>query len=340
MSELLDIKINLEKKDATYHIGECLKGEIVLVPQMDLDVNFFAYNVLLELRGQLEQSTDVTQTNYIIKNQYLVLGETYRYPIEWLVSGPETYDGIKAEFLWKIETSIRFNEKTRIAIKNNYLKTLSLYKAISYEKKLKAESYLTVLSGKYDYLVEEQRGNCTASSLPNYIFGGIFLMLAGILLLPLWWKYVFAFMLVYIAIFLFHYFYVRFVFGSATLTLSPINDESFDMRFDVEKNGKQIHKAKLYYQIGETVVDRRGTSVVSRNSVVYKSPEKNVKGHNRALHAKFDYPEKKYPASLQMKDVTVYWEAVLTFYVWFGFRFSYKKRFRVNKKYSNTMELT
>lgn len=112
-------------------------------------------------------------------------------------------------------------------------------------------------------------------------------------------------------------------------------DESknFNVEIALEKNWRKVKSITSYYEVVETVIDRRGTSNSTHVEKVYVSENQQSNRVYKSTKLKLNYPDIDLPGTMEHEDMSLKWRAIVVLEMNFGFSCKFERYFSVEKKY-------
>lgn len=276
----------------------------------------------------MASSKEKIKTIQIHGSKILVQNESWKLPFSFSLGHrrPDSYNGINVNFSYKCEILIDIHKDDLPKFERNLLSKIKTF--ITTDSSEKVSQYFNVSKSNFQYQVIESKFDLNLKT--NWILaigvGIIFLCVIS---------YIFPnkdqglILLSVIAAGLFIYL-IKVLFEKAMgpVNLKIFNNQNF-LQCQLTKSQKlNLSDLKLYYEVIEEVEDSRGTSSITRKSVIYQSLPKSISEFSNHTNIKFEYPNKLGLQTYDGSKVKLYWQMNLEG-KYFFITFLYKGKFKV-----------
>lgn len=341
MKQLCDLEIHLEGGNSLPRdLGEVIKGELVVMPKVDIPASLVGYDLIGEVRGQIANKTTGIINKTSAWNTMLKAGEIYRYPIEFKNVKYQSYTGINANISIKLEAYVKVDRMKARAMKGAIKEFYGTFEFK--EKKIKQELLLSFTTLNHEYVVETEELKLQIksylSTIIAFVFFGIFLvfltkklLIITILLVSILSALVFIYYLIGVL-----------TIGKIKAKLEGTDAKSFRYKFENTRNWVGVKKLSAKYEIHEKVVDNRGTSSNTLDSIRFHSKKTIFEKPIENAVVPFEFPE-DFPGTCsisdaeQLNEVSIYWLLKLEIEIFWKLGFTFKEEIIVNKKRSLTL---
>ncbi|WP_298512828.1 hypothetical protein [uncultured Kordia sp.] len=314
------------------HKGEVCTGYLDIVSTEDILMDEITAKIYFEARGKMSGYKNEVLSFSIITEPILIkAGEENSIPFSFEINDfVESYEGKNVSFTYTCEVMMHVDEEDFKKLGLNFLASVKSF--ITSDKRLRAQKQFEVADLHNTYSVKE--GTYDFKLKLNYILPlaiAVILFLIYISLIP---EFDLSFTILGIVIlitftFMIHY-YLEDALGRLTMKLADDDDENFHCAIEKTKkiNLKEQH---VYYEIIEEVVDNRGTSSSTNRQELYKSFRKEMKSFKKNTAFTFPYPGNLSYATMEQKDVKIYWRMCITGVSNLGLKLKYVSEFEVKK---------
>lgn len=339
MSEQISIELHGEQP-GTFSYGESKSGLVRIRPVKDMDLNEVSVRLLVESKGKLSPSEYTIDEHIIPVDDATILsaGMEYEYPFELKNDSPtESYKGENVSIVHRIEAVAEYERGT--APKGIIGKISSMISG----RKLKRALYVTA---KYDapFMLKGLDNQKFSQGVGNIFTLFMILLCAGIIaaiavtqfddLLSesiIGWAIGGLIISILLGIGL-QRLVVKNLVGSFRVYEEKQDKEGFTIIIESQKAWSGTRDRRCSYKVIEKVVDTRGTSDSTYRHTIYQSPEQNVElDHMGGAHITFSFPGKNIP-SINIEDVNIVSEVVLTLVTSFGLKLTYTAPFVLRKE--------
>lgn len=331
MKDLCTIEIQLDGgNQKTRFIGEKITGTMVISCEADLPVSMIGYDLIVEMRGKMENKSTGVVNKHLAWNMLLKASKIHRFPIEFVNQSTETYSGLDMNTVLKLAAYVKV-DKVRYAADKGLLKKWISASPIGVDKKFGTEIYLKFQKASNEYSLETEAFDLQFSGYLKHIIS-LLTTTGFIYLFVKEYGFYFAWGAgLGTAIMLIHYLIGRLTIGKITVQLKEKSGQYFEFELINNWDWKRVQKLNGRYEIHEETVDNRGTSSVTTDNILFKSPMKYIANPDKKSSMKFLFPEGM-PGTMKMGDCRIYWLFVLSIQIFWGMRFTYKKEFVVFRK--------
>ncbi|WP_299617486.1 hypothetical protein [uncultured Tenacibaculum sp.] len=286
---------------------------LTIQPEEELVIDHIDGIVYLEARGRMS-SVKKPLVNFKIENRkVLAKNEIFEIPFSFTLSEDyiESYDGKNVSISYNCEAKIFVNKEDLEKLDRGVFTRMKSFFTSDYSTKI--SGYFTKIDeGKYK-ISEHHSELKLAFNFKSLLFtalviGSIYIAAMLGLKFDFHGGHIFLLIITTVITNYFLFQIKKKQIGDISLTTS--NRENEFVCYVKPARNFSLHKAKMYYQIVEKVVDNRGTSSTTYRETIYKSSIKPVKGKGSS-EIEFEYPFLKNLATMEFDDSSIYWEIVI-----------------------------
>ncbi len=306
--------------NATIHISENnadneFEGILKLHSKETLNFDTIDAAISFEARGRMSSIKRRLLSFKIDTNKRISQNETLEIPFNFKLeeSNLETYSGKNVSFYYNCEIKVHVDENDLDKLDRGVFTRVKSFFTSDYSSTF--STYFDRVSSKQQFDLSEKHQPFKLSfSFSNVL---IPLLIVGGGYIGMLFSSLFEFHDVHIFILIIATAIatiINFKINSkkiGQISLQTVNDGDGFICMVKPARNFSLQQAKMYYQIVEEVVDRRGTSSKTYTSSIYTSPTTNLKSKGSS-EVRFPFPEKKVLPSFKFEDVSIYWQVVIT----------------------------
>ena len=318
--------------------GREISGHILVKSNETIGLDFIEGSVYFESRGRMSGKRIQISTFNILKQKQILKNETYEFPFTFSLDNK--YNSYKGK-----NVSFSYNFKAKISVNNDDYDKLDrsfFSKAVSFitsDKSLKIEKQFQVNSEDSKYQIVEEKlkfkltynwvlilliALSTAGSIIYYLRDKEFHLryIVGVVIV----SFLFSFLLNYLMIS-----YINKLLGEVTLKTLKDDDEYFLCSISKKRRFNLVNQ-KVFFEIIEKVVDKRGTSSSTYTEILYTSPKQAVLALSAGQNIRFKYPNKKGLETMVFGDAEILWRMNLEGQFYYGLMLKYEVDFVMSIK--------
>ena len=314
--------------------GREISGHILVKSNETIGLDFIEGSVYFESRGRMSGERIEISTFNILKQKQILKNETYEFPFTFSLDNK--YNSYKGK-----NVSLSYNFKVKISVNNDDYDKLDrsfFSKAVSFitsDKSLKIEKQFQVNSEDSKYQIVEEKLKFKLTN--NLVLGLLILFsIAGSIMYYLRDKEFNALYIVggVVTVILLNYLMKRYInelLGEVTLKTLKDDGEYFLCSISKKRRFNLVNQ-KVFFEIIERVVDKRGTSSSTYTEILYTSPKQAVSGLSTGQNIRFKYPNKKGLETMVFGDVEILWRMNLEGQFYYGLVLKYEVYFVMSIK--------
>lgn len=313
------------------NIGETISGYLDIVSSEDILIDDINGEVYFEARGRMNgYKNDLISFPIITKPTLIKANEENIFPFTFTInSSIESYEGQNVSFTYTCEVIMKVNSED---FKKLGLSLMSSIKSfMTSDKRLRTLTQFEVKDHKNTYKVQETGYNFKLqANLVIPIFVAILLFLIYLFFVPeKTGVYIFMGLVIVVLAGIFAHSFIKSSLGKLSMHLE---DEGANFKCTIEKTKKfKLKEQYVYYEIIEEVVDKRGTKSSTSRRVLHTSPLKEMKNLSKETEFLFPYVSNPDYKSLEIGDVTIFWQMCVTGVSNLGLKLKYTSTFEVVK---------
>ena len=312
--------------------GTISTGYLDIVSSEDILMDEITAKIYFEARGKMRGYKNTVISFPVITEPTLIkAGEENFIPFSFEIDDLiESYEGKNASFTYTCEVMMHVDDSDFKKLGLNFLATVKSF--VTSDKRLRAQKQFEVSNYYHTYNVKE--GKYDFKLKLNYklpIIIAVILFLIYIILLPEF-NLTFAILGVVLLIVITYviHMYLEDAFGRLVMELADEDEENF--RCTIEKTRKfNLEEQHVYYEVIEEVVDNRGTKSSTNRQRLYASFRKELTKFKKNTAFTFPYPSNLSYATMEVKDVKIFWRMCVTGITSGGLKLKYTAEFEVKK---------
>ncbi len=305
------VTIELDSYPEVYHLGEVYRGQVLLQVDQEQIINRLGYRLIVESRGMVGSQQHIILQKELLNRTSIPAGTNRTFPFEFVNNHYESYRGKNVSFLIRIEAFVELPPRAEVTPAKGLGKWLGGSDRTTVKQERFDDSIVLryqSLEAKYLFPSEEYSLMVDHQSIIFIIGILIGLLIASSFLMPKSYQgYIVFFAFAFFIGGLGFYYWLGQWVKEWRLRLEKIDEKQFEIQVNNIVNWKSITSLGTWYEIEESVIDRRGTSPNTLTKTIFQSEEVIQKNIGKSVRLRQHFPTKNHPASLTMNDAKIHW---------------------------------
>ncbi len=305
------VTIELDSYSEVYHLGEVYRGQVLLQVDQEQTINRLGYRLIVESRGLVGSQQHIVLQKELLNRTSIPAGTNRSIPFEFVNNQYESYRGKNVSFLIRIEAFVELPPRAEVTPAKGLGKWLGASDRTTVKQERFDDSIVLryqSLEAKYVFPSEEYSLTVNHQAIILIIGILIGLLIAISFSVPDSYQgyivfFAFAFFIGGLGL----YYWLGQWVKEWRLRLEKIDEKQFEIQVNNIVNWKSITSLSAWYEIEESVIDRRGTSPNTLTKTIFQSEETIQKNIGKSVRLRQPFPNKNHPASLTMTDAKIHW---------------------------------